>query len=407
MDLAEPPEVDIRRYVQGLLRRKLIVLSVVLVAVATAVAVVLVQTPRYEGQAQVALQPTSTDSLFNQTTPAQTDPQVSVDTQIQVIKSPPVQAAVFSKLGPVAKVSASRIGQTLVIAVKGHAATARRAAQVANAYATAYLDLSRTRASDDLLQAGRQIQVQIDAIQTQIDRVDSQLVDAPAAQLASLNATRTSLSSRQDAFRQRLEEVQVDASLTSGGAQLVASASPPGAPVQPTPVRDVVLAVLAGLLFGIGLAFVAEYLDDRVRTVDDLERFKPLPVLARLPSFGSGTENSAPALALRTGRGSPAAEACRALRTAVQLLGVARRLTVIQFTSATVGEGKTTTVTNLATVFADAGQRVVVVDCDLRRPLVHQVFGLTNDVGLVFLIFISPFLHSSFIFFLLHLFIFL
>jgi capsular exopolysaccharide synthesis family protein len=61
---------------------------------------------------------------------------------------------------------------------------------------------------------------------------------------------------------------------------------------------------------------------------------------------------------------------------------VARPLTVIQFTSATIGEGKTTTVTNLATVFADAGRRVVVVDCDLRRPLVHQVFGLTNDVGL-------------------------
>ena len=375
------PDADIRRYLRGLLRRKLTVLSVVVIAVATAIALSVVQTPRYEGEAQVVLQAQSGQSLFNQTTPPQTDPQVSVDTEIEVIKSPPVQAAVVERLGPVGKVSATRVGQTLVIAVKGFATTARRAADVANAYAGAYLDLSKNSATAKLLQAGQQLQGQITSIQAQIDRIDGQLATAPASQQGALNASRTSLLSQQDVFRQRLAEVQVDASLATGGAQLVASAAPPAAPVQPTPVRNVILAVVAGLLLGVGLACLVEYLDDTVRTVDDVERFSP-PVLGAVPSFGDRSRRHAPGLALESGRGVAASEAYRALRTAVQLLGVVRPLTVIQFTSPTPGEGKTTTVANLATVLADAGRRVVIVDCDLRRPVMHQVFGLANDAGL-------------------------
>ncbi len=383
VDPETPPDLDIRRYLRGLVRRKVTVLSVVVIAALTAIGFSALQTRKYVGQAQVVIGSKSSQSLFNQSSPPQTDPQVSVDTEIQVIKSPPVQAAVVSKIGPVSKVSATRVGMTLVIAVKGYATTARRAADVANAYAAAYLDLSKKNAADDLMLAGQQLQTQISSLQAQIDRLDAQLATAPTSQQGGLGSSRSSLLAQQDIFRQRLAEVQVDASLATGGAQLVASASPPGAPVQPTPVRNVILAIVAGLLLGVGLACLAEYLDDTLRTVDDLERFRPLPTLGAVPSFGaSRSKRPAPALAFESGGGNAASEAYRALRTAVQLLGVVRPLTVIQFTSPTPGDGKTTTVANLATVLAAAGCSVVVVDCDLRRPVIHQVFGVNNDVGL-------------------------
>lgn len=381
LNTATSTDLDLRRYLRGLLRRKLLVLVVVVFAVATALGVAALQTPRYQGVAQVVVQPKTTDTLFQPTTP-QSDPQVSVATEIQVIKSPPVQAAVVAKLGPVAKVSASQVGTTLVIQIKGYATTAARAAQVANAYASAYLQQSRSQAVSALTQAATQLQSQISALQSQVNQIDSQLPNASAATQQSLTANRTSLLSQEDTFRQQLSEVDVQASLTSGGAQLVSSASPPKKPVQPTPVRDVILAVVAGLLLGTGLAILAEYMDDTIRSAEDLETFHPVPTLAAVPVFGRRSKGQAPSLALDEGRYTPAVEAYRSLRTAVQLLGVVRPQTVIQFTSAAPREGKTTTVANLATVLADAGRRVVVVDCDLRRPVLHVALGLENEAGL-------------------------
>ncbi|HEX3426092.1 MAG TPA: polysaccharide biosynthesis tyrosine autokinase, partial [Acidimicrobiales bacterium] len=375
------PDLDLRRYLRGLLRRKLMVALVVLLAVATAVGVAAWQSPLYQGVAQVVVQPKSTDSLFQPTTP-QSDPQVSVATEIQVIKSPPVQAAVVAKLGPVSKVSASQVGTTLVIQIRGSATTSRRAAQVANAYASAYLQLSKSQAVSALTQAAQQLQAQISTLQAQVDQIDNQLADASTAKQQALTSNRSSLLAQEDTFRQQLSEVDVQASLTSGGAQLVSSASPPKKPVQPTPVRDVILAVMAGLLLGIGLAILAEYLDDTIRSAEDLETFHPIPTLAAVPNFGRRSKAQAPSLALEEGRYTPAVEAYRSLRTAVQLLGVVRPQTVIQFTSAAPREGKTTTVANLASVLADAGRRVAVVDCDLRRPLLHHAFGLDNEAGL-------------------------
>jgi capsular exopolysaccharide synthesis family protein len=110
----------------------------------------------------------------------------------------------------------------------------------------------------------------------------------------------------------------------------------------------------------------------------------PLPVLGVIPSVGAGK---------RTGLrpqadGWPdfdgeALEAFRSLRTSIQLLGVDRPLGVFQFTSPLAGEGKTTTVSNLGLVLASAGQRVIVIDCDLRRPRLNDTFGLPRSPGLV------------------------
>ncbi|MGH9125963.1 MAG: polysaccharide biosynthesis tyrosine autokinase [Acidimicrobiales bacterium] len=378
---AASAELDLRRYVRGLIRRKFTIVGVVLVAVATAVGVSALQSVKYEAQAQVALEPVSTPSLFNQSTPPQTDPQVSVDTEIQVIESPPVRAAVIKQLGSVDKASASRVGQTVVIAIHGFAATALRAAEVANAYAQAYLTLSKSRASSQLVAAAQQIQNQIDTIQTQLDSLDRQLATTSDSQQSALTASRTALVSEEDTFRQELSEVQVEASLTTGGAHLVADAFPPSSPVQPKPIRNAALAVVAGLLLGVGLACLAEFLDDTIRTIDDVERFRPLPLLASVPAVADRGSRTVPQLALMKGRAA-SSEAYRSLRTGVQLLGVVRPLTTLQLTSAAPAEGKTTTVANLATVLADAGRKVALVDCDLRRPMLHRVFGLGNKVGL-------------------------
>jgi capsular exopolysaccharide synthesis family protein len=386
MDGEAAPDLDVRRYLHGLRRRKLTVLAVVVLAVATAAGLSVLQKRVYGAKAQILLQPNGSTSLFTDASgQGQIDPKLVIDTETKMIESKPVRTAVEATQGRVAKVAASRVDQTLIIQVTGYGSSARRAADVTNAYADAYIALRQSQAFDDLATAGTALQQKLTSLQSQIDQLDKAVNDAPAAQRDAVRTSqagqRDSLTAQQSLFRQRLDELQVDTQLRAGAARIVARATPPTAPVKPTPVRNVLLALAVGILFGVGLACLQEYLDDSVRTKDDLARLSGLPVIGAIPSF---TEpDVVPALATSSEAGAAAAaEAYRSLRTSVQLLGVVRPVTTIQFTSPGVGAGKTTTVANLAAVLAAAGQRVAIVDSDLRRPRLHTVFGLANDRGL-------------------------
>jgi len=143
-------------------------------------------------------------------------------------------------------------------------------------------------------------------------------------------------------------------------------------------VRSGILALVLGLVLGVGVAFLLEYLDDSVRSKEDLERATvPLPVIGIIP----GTSSDAPATITLREPSSGAAESYRSLRTAVQFMGVEQRVQVIQVTSSIAAEGKSTTVSNLGVAFASSGLRVAIVDFDLRRPVQHEVFGFDNATG--------------------------
>ncbi len=174
----------------------------------------------------------------------------------------------------------------------------------------------------------------------------------------------------------------MDGALKQGGAQLVTPATTPTSAVAPRPLRNGLLALFVGLLLGICLAFLLNYLDDSVRTKDDFERVAPgLPVLGMIPVVSGWKTKDRPFLVSTHDPMSPAAEAYRTLRTSVQFLGLDQPMRILQLTSANAREGKTTTLANLAVALAGAGQRVLVVCCDLRRPRIHEFFGLENGVG--------------------------
>jgi capsular exopolysaccharide synthesis family protein len=159
---------------------------------------------------------------------------------------------------------------------------------------------------------------------------------------------------------------------------VVDSATPPEFPFKPDPMLNLMLAAVVGLVGGIGLAFLLEHLDDTLASPDEVERALGLPVVASIPHVGdqhghlvvTGTEHDA------------AAEAFRALRTALVFSQSARTATHLLVTSATAGEGKTFTAVNLAAVLAQGGARTVVVDADLRRPALHVAFGIAQGPGL-------------------------
>jgi capsular exopolysaccharide synthesis family protein len=145
-------------------------------------------------------------------------------------------------------------------------------------------------------------------------------------------------------------------------------------PVRPNKPLNIALGIIIGLVVGIGLAFFIEYLDTSVKTIDDVERTLQSPVLGVIP------QNVA--LLIEEGAESPHAEAYRVLRTNILFSRKDDKLNTIAVVSAGAGEGKSTTVFNLAAVFAQSGQRTVMVDSDLRRPTLHKMLGITNNIGL-------------------------
>ena len=357
-----------RDYLRILRRRRLIVLLGVLAVFVPVVLLSLVQTPIYEAQAELLIQDRSSETLFDPNSGVRNDPARQIQNELHIIESPPVRDAVREKLGSVPDVSATPIGQTDLVRVAATSTDPARAAEVANAYTDAYIAHRREQAVDDVLKASEQVQGKISELQKQIDV-------APPEQ-------REELVRAQSLFKQKLDQLQVDGALKQGGAQLVTPAVTPTTAVSPRPLRNGLLAVFVGLLLGICLAFLLNYLDDSVRTKDDFERVAPgLPVLGMIPVVSGWKTKDRPFLVSTHDPMSPAAEAYRTLRTSVQFLGLDQPMRILQLTSANAREGKTTTLANLAVALAGAGQRVLVVCCDLRRPRIHEFFGLGNEVG--------------------------
>ncbi|HSH92980.1 MAG TPA: polysaccharide biosynthesis tyrosine autokinase, partial [Roseimicrobium sp.] len=145
-------------------------------------------------------------------------------------------------------------------------------------------------------------------------------------------------------------------------------------PVSPRMTVNLVIGAVFGVLLGIGLAFFIEYLDTSVKTIDDIERLLEAPVLGVIPqSVG---------LLYKEGADTAYAEAYRVLRTNMLFARKNPEGNTLTIVSAGAGEGKSTTILNLATVFAQNGQRVLLVDSDLRRPSLHKLLGVSNQTGL-------------------------
>jgi len=156
--------------------------------------------------------------------------------------------------------------------------------------------------------------------------------------------------------------------------EIVDPASPPPRPSSPNLPLNLLLSIFLGLGAGIGLAFFIEYIDTSVKTVDDVERFLGLPVIGVIPQRVK--------YLITEGAESPHAETYRILRTNLHFSRKGTSGGAFSVTSGGVGEGKSTTLSNLAFVCATLGDKVLIVDSDLRRPIQHQILGMSNRLGL-------------------------
>ena len=191
----------------------------------------------------------------------------------------------------------------------------------------------------------------------------------------------------------KLKEAGILAGLKSSNINIIDQASVPVVPVEPRVPLNIALGCMGGLLFGVALAVVVENVDSSIRTPEDIETYCSLPSLGIIPSVALD-DSPAQRQLTRTGtaqlilpitmehRNSGGAEAFRALRTSLLLSSPGAPPQVILVTSAMMQEGKSFTSMNLAVVLAQTGQKVLLVDSDMRRPAVNKYLGIATNRGL-------------------------
>lgn len=177
-----------------------------------------------------------------------------------------------------------------------------------------------------------------------------------------------------DGLRTRAQTQTMEMAMPRFAVSVKQVAEPPSYPARPRVGLNLTLGMLVGLVIGIGLAFFIEYLDTSVKTMDDVESLLGVPVLAIIPKNIT--------LLHKAEGDTPDAEAYRILRTNIEFNRANPEANTISLVSGGPGEGKSTTIANLAFICAQGGYSTLIVDADLRRPVQHLLFDLSNEIGL-------------------------
>jgi capsular exopolysaccharide synthesis family protein len=243
----------------------------------------------------------------------------------------------------------------------------------------------KQRAKNDLVLAQQNEQALRTALEAQ-KGVTSKMND-DIVQLGVLMAQARSSRDLYDILYARLQEANIEAGNSATNVAVADPARPPGTPWMPQPVLFVFNGLVAGLLLGLGLAYLLESQDDTLTDSSQVENVSNLPVLGMIPFHRREAKPREGALSAETGSilvapEGATAESFRSLRSGLILSGVGRKQKILSITSALPGEGKSYLVYNLGLAFAATGMKVLIVDADLRRPRQHALFRVARQEGL-------------------------
>lgn len=213
-------------------------------------------------------------------------------------------------------------------------------------------------------------------------REEAQELNIKAAQYDILQSNLKRTENLCDILDSRIKELNVTEDVGALNISILEVARPADKPCKPQRARIMAMALVLGLMFGVGSALLLDFTDHRLRSTDEIAAVLGVPILGTVPSMKGKKDFIAHGLAVHQDPTSNTAEAYKTIRTAVYFGVPNGKAKSILVTSPTPGDGKTTLVSNLATAMAQAGQRSLVIDCDFRKPRQHVIFETEQEPGL-------------------------
>lgn len=319
---------------------------------------------------------------------------VLADTYIQLAKTSAVLRGVKQQLGLNMSVgdlrnavNANTVPRTQFIEVRATDTDPQRAALIANAVSDQLILLGPASSNEDLIQQKTFVRQQIQDLEAKIQKSEgdiAQLEEAlktttsvreAADKRAEIDSLRTQISQYQQNYTQFINYLSPNSQNT---LSILEPAEPALQPFSPNFALNVTLAAIIGIILATSVAFLIEYLDDTLKNKDDVSRVLNASTIGEIGMLRNKNDRLVTASEPRSAN----AEAYRMLRTNISFSSVDKPIRTILVSSANPTEGKSITAANLAVTMAQAGYRTIVVDCDLRKPTQHKIFGASNDVGL-------------------------
>lgn len=380
---ALPASLSLHTYLHLLRRQWGLILAVTVLTVLVGSLPSLLQDPVYASTATLQVSPLDRAGVFDVESEADLsaiDRGRDLATELEVISSSTMEQQVREALGDDVDFGgpgAAILGYANAIEIRITANDPAVAADVANTYAEVFLEDRRGRSVDALVSKAEQLREEAAKATEEAEDLGTELLlgrRAPS-EVAALETRQSTYLARALEYERRADELSVEASLRGAGTEVLSAAEPESSAISPQPLRAATVALVIGVLLGLGVAVLVDTLEDKLSDTDDLASVRPdLPVLASVPQADPNMQDGTSGFAMR--------EAFRYLHMGLRVRSLRSPLRSVVVTSAVGGEGKTTAVTELAWATAELGERVVAIDCDLRHPGLHERFDLPNDRGL-------------------------
>ncbi|PID85634.1 MAG: hypothetical protein CSB13_07030 [Chloroflexi bacterium] len=318
-------------------------------------------------------------------------------TYVELLKTDPILEETISQLElpmsvPTLKkmISVSAPQETQIIIIQVEDTNKDRAALIANTLGQVFIFENQKRESlryadpiNNWEERLQEIGDQIETIETEINTLNAQGKEITPEESATLSRLETNLNEAQIRYTEtfnNLNDLQIKQAKETSNLIQIEEAKPHEIPIRPRTETNVLLAAAVGGMIAVGIIFLIEYLDDTIKTPDQVLEKTNLATLGAIAIIKDHTIGSG--LITQNAPRDPISEAYRIIRTNLSFSTVDKELKSYLVTSASPGEGKSTTAANLAVVLAQTGKKVVLIDADLRRPIQHKIFNLPNNMGL-------------------------
>jgi len=320
-------------------------------------------------------------------------------TYVELLKTDPILNKTLEQLGLESELSASQLEgkisvsapqETQIIIISVTDADSKRAALLANTLGQVFISENQNRESlryaDPISNWEDRLNVigdEIETIEIEVNALNDLGEEITAEEAAILSRLETNLNKSQiqytDTFN-ALNALQIEQAKETSNLIQIEEAKANRNPISPRTRTNVLLAAAVGGMIAVGIIFLIEYLDDTVKTPDQVLEDTDLTTLGAIAVIKQSDENQS--LITQSSPRDPISEAYRVIRTNLDFSSVDEELTSFLVSSASPGEGKSTSAANLAIVIAQTGKKVVLIDADLRRPVQHKMFNLSNNMGL-------------------------